>query len=539
MWIMGFTVAGMSAVDWMSTNMLPITMRKFTDNVFLIGLLIGSFNRMFGFVVQPFVAWKSDQIGRRRIFYLIGNPIALVSLMILGVMPLLFHTKDMRAGIAALICMWVFNILLQAFMDFSTGALDPLFADSFRQQKLGRAAGIRNYCGITMNLTMMFIALPLYSYLKQKWGEDNYSHLIPYLFAGFWVIAGWLIMKFLVKEKPVAVSNVKSPAYNPLAHFGMLKNPDYLKLAIIAALGLSLPAASTLFQSLFITQTLGLSPKQMGLAGGWVPVISFFLSFPLGYLADRFGPRYLLAAGFFGIAATNAAMSFYVHNFNSLLIISLAGGGIGIFSQVPMTAMIFQYASKKERGTVFGLIQFIRAFSAFSISLVVSIAVQQSHSSDTTKIYGLDIKDPAVISARLQQPTSEFDKQISQGIPASILEKIRTAKKEDEQKEAVAEGLNAVMDGRSIYLPAWSKDAIISKHTLSLATRDSLDARYTKLLNRSIMEDVFKEELSRKVNFRMAYTLNILVAILAGLLALTTKPGRYARTLKKSDLAEA
>ncbi len=538
MWIMGLTVAGMSAVDWMSSNFLQLTMRKFTANVFLISLLIGSFNRMFGFVVQPFVAWKSDQIGRRRPFYLIGNPITLVSLLMLGAMPMIFRGEMLKHVTLILVCMWVLNIMLQAFMDFSTGALDPLFADSFKQQKLGRAAAIRGYCGMMMTLSMSLLVLPFYQHIKAKWGEDNFSHFIPYAFAGLWVSAGWLTMKFLVKEKPAPPRENKEN-YNPIAHFSMLANPDYLKLATIAALGLCLPATTTLFQPLFITQTLGLDAKQMGMAIGWAPFVTLVLSFPLGYLADRFGPRYLLAFGFFGIAGTNIAMSYYVHSFHTLFAVSLVGAGLGMFSQLPMTAMIFQYASRKERGTIFGLIQFIRAFSAFSISLVVGFAVQNSRSGDATKIYDIDVAKPDAIAGRLLQPKDEFERTVAERIPPELIKKIRTAKNTEDKKDAIAQALNVVMDGRNIYSSIWADHKNVSRFTRRLAANyNGSDPAQTKLVNRSLMEDMFSGDLSPKKDFRLGYVFNIVVALLAGFLSLTTRPGKYARTLKQKDLVE-
>ena len=69
MLILALMAAGFNSVELITNNLIPITCRHFTDNAFIISAILAT-NRLFGFVVQPYVCWKSDYVrtryGRRR-----------------------------------------------------------------------------------------------------------------------------------------------------------------------------------------------------------------------------------------------------------------------------------------------------------------------------------------------------------------------------------------------------------------------------------------------------------------------------------------
>src|SRR5687768_14131475 len=132
--VFGLMSAGFSTVDVITNNLVPLTCRHFTENAFIIAAILAT-NRLFGFLVQPYVCWKSDYVrtryGRRRPFFLVGLPITLVSLLLVGLLPVLI-TGDARYTLGALILVIAINVLLQAVVDVNWGCLEPLYADTFR-----------------------------------------------------------------------------------------------------------------------------------------------------------------------------------------------------------------------------------------------------------------------------------------------------------------------------------------------------------------------------------------------------------------------
>src|SRR5687768_14690220 len=136
MLLLGLMAAGFSTVDVITNNLVPLTCRHFTDSAFIIAAILAT-NRLFGFLVQPYVCWKSDYVrtrfGRRRPFLLTGLPVTFVSLILVGLLPVLI-TGDARHTLAALVLVVVINVLLQAVVDVNWGVLEPLYADSFRQE---------------------------------------------------------------------------------------------------------------------------------------------------------------------------------------------------------------------------------------------------------------------------------------------------------------------------------------------------------------------------------------------------------------------
>lgn len=520
MWILSITIAGMSSVDWVTSNYLPITLRMFTDSSLAIAILL-SLNRLFGFVVQPYVTWKSDHIhsrfGRRRPFFLIGNPMVLFSLLAIGAMPYLFK-EGYRSAILAMGLLILFNVLLQFFQDFAIGCTEPLYADTFEQKTLGRASAIRTYSVLAVAFLMNFAALPL----------ADKSEIAPYAFSGALVLVAFLVMFFFVRERHY----VPQPPgrYNPVAHFSLLRNREYFLLAVIGGLGLCLAAATALYNALFITQTLGLTKTDMGLAIGFSPVAAFLFSFPFGYLADRYGPQYVLAFGFLAHAVANAAMAFWVDDFQSLLIITLFNAGMGVAGQVSMTAMIFQYASPSDRGTVFGLVQFVRGFSAFVITLVLGGLVQMSRSYDATPIYPLDVKDPVAMAQRIENPDTSFERYLNASIPAEMSDRLRQTKNREALQKDLAAQLNVWMQDQNLYAPDRVQHAEMSRQSRRMLARQH-DTDALKVLNRSLLQDAFREELSAKANYRISYVVNILLSLFAAVLALYIRKGKYAQTI--------
>src|SRR3954469_2506469 len=101
MFLMGLMMAGAGTVDAITANMLPITAKHFTSNIGLIAFMV-ALNRICGFLVQPYAAWKSDSHlgprGRRRPFLLISWPATLASVAVLGVLPFVVPVAHQRTA---------------------------------------------------------------------------------------------------------------------------------------------------------------------------------------------------------------------------------------------------------------------------------------------------------------------------------------------------------------------------------------------------------------------------------------------------------
>jgi len=524
---MGAMVAGFVSVDAITNNMVPITARHFTDSPLFIAFLV-ALNRLFGFLVQPYVAWKSDRIqtrwGRRRPFLIFGLPGTCFALLLLGAMPFIFEGES-RHALPTLILLLIANVGLQFFQDVNWGSQEPLYADTFRHQVLGRAVAIRSYA-----IQLVYFIM---NYFAMKWADTH--EFIPYLCAAGLVLMSFTMVMWVIKERPFPPPQTVE-RYNPLAHIGLLfRNSDYLKVSLIGAFGLMLPAAFYLFHPLFVTRTLGLTKSQLGEALAVVPIVALIVSFPCGYLIDRYGPKWITAVGFFAVALVAWGIAYWVHDYTGLMIAMVGYGAAHVLVSLPMTPLVFQYASDKERGTVFGLIQFVRGFSAFAFSLLIGWIVQFSSSSDGTPVLAEDIRQPTVVAQRLEARETpamqRFHEKLSPEMQARI-----AAPHADEDLAALRAGLaaefNRWLDDADLYSAEAFAELELSRQSRKLAEERPAAGNDLAAINRSLIEDAFREEISRQPDYRLSYLLSVAICVAGGIVTLRTRKGAHARTLK-------
>jgi Major Facilitator Superfamily. len=523
---MGTMVAGFVSVDAITNNMVPITARHFTDSPLFIAFLV-ALNRLFGFLVQPYVAWKSDRIrtrwGRRRPFLILGLPGTCVALLLLGVMPFVFEAES-RHALPTLILLLIANVGLQFFQDVNWGSQEPLYADTFRHQVLGRAVAIRSYA-------IQFVYLFM-NYFAMKWADTH--EFIPYLCASVLVLISFVMVLWVIKEREFPPPENVKP-YNPLAHLGLLfRNADYLKVSLIGAFGLMLPAAFYLFHPLFVTRTLGLTKGQLGEALAVVPIVALIVSFPAGYLIDRYGPRGITAIGFFAVALVAWDIAYWVHDYNGLMIAMVGYGAAHVLISLPMTPLVFQYASEQERGTIFGLIQFVRGFSAFVFSLLIGWIVQFSSSTDGTPIVPEDIKQPAEVVRRIEARDTpimrHFHTKLSPEAQAALARR-DAAEDPAALRTQLAGEFNTWLDDADFYAPEAFAGVALSRHSRALLEERPQGGKELAALNRSLIEQTFRDEISRQPDYRLSYLLSVAICVAGGIVTLRTRKGAHAATL--------
>lgn len=527
MLILAVTAAGFGSVEQITNNLIPITCRHFTDNAFIIAAILAT-NRLFGFLVQPYVCWKSDYVrsrwGRRRPFFLFGLPLTILFLLAVGALPLLI-TGDARHTMATLALVITVNVLLQAVVDVNWGSLEPLYADTFRQEQLGRASSIRQIATQSVNLVMVYFVL--------GWADLN--EIYPYLFSALCVLGAFLLMAFVIREQPAGAPPPVT-RYSPVEHLGLLRQSDHAKLAFVCAANLVLPATFFLFTSLYVTDTLGLTKAELGRSQALGPFLTIGLALPTGWLVDRYGPKWIMAVGFALYAIAFSGLAFFTTGFWSLFAFMTVIGVAQVVALMPMTAMVFQYASAQERGQLFGLVQFTRAFSAFVMTLVLGWAVQLTVSHDPTPIREQDLKDTRTLIARLTTPDQSPAQSIAARLPAETAELLRqhaasAQEASPELRRALVADFNRLCRDTQILAPEDFPALTLSSHAQALLARSDRTPADDFVLNRTLLQDVFSGLLSAKVNYRLPYYFGLMLAALAVAIVLRSQPGKFARTL--------
>jgi Na+/melibiose symporter-like transporter len=378
MFMLAMIAAGSGAVDMLTGIMLPVTMRHFTADAAFIGVML-AFNRLFGFLVQPYVAWRGDharsRLGRRRAWLLLGYPLTLLAVLTLGALPHLI-TGEARTLLWAITAVFVTNLVLQAALDVTYGSLDPLYGDTFRPDRLGRAGAWRNYVGIGMSFLLLYVLVPL----------ADRNEFIPYAGVAALLGVAWFF-SWRFREDPT-LPLAPRETYNPLKPLARLRDPSIRRGAIIGAAALSTNAVGGLFHSLYVTEKLGLTLTDLGHASVVSMFVSIAVTYPCGRLIDRYGPRPALIAGFGSAALLGVVTTLFLRDRTGLYVLSSLGATGSILMMLGIAPMVYGAAAPERRGEVFGTVQATRAATATLVTLLGGKLAQLSGDYRATYLLG-------------------------------------------------------------------------------------------------------------------------------------------------------
>ncbi|HRE84039.1 MAG TPA: MFS transporter [Opitutaceae bacterium] len=350
--LMGVMMGGAGTVDALTATMIPITARHFTDDAGLIAVLV-ALNRVCGFVVQPYVAWKSDRYvshrGRRRPFLLVAWPVTLFAVGALGVLPMIVP-EEIQHTVFLLGLLFLVNLALQATLDACYGAADPLYGDTFAARELGRAQGARVIASnaIVFSMTAFFVPLA------------DIHEFYPYLGSMFFLGVSTLIAMFFLSERVPSVLP-KPERYHPLKPLRELANPHTRHVALVASAVLVTLGVTEMLHALFVTETLGFSKTVLGLSTAASLVIGVIFSYPLGVLVDRWGGRRVLVVGFAAMMLVELGFVFWVDDLVSLSITLILFKIAWLVVHIPVVPLMFQGTPEEHRGSVFAAVQMTRA----------------------------------------------------------------------------------------------------------------------------------------------------------------------------------
>lgn len=237
----------------------------------------------------------SDRIGARKPLLLLGYGL-----------PVFF-----RPILALAAAPW--HVLIYRFLDrigkgLRTAPRDALVAEVATNENFGRAYGVHramDSLGATLGPFLAFLLLPVVGFTGVFW-----LSAIPALMAvatiGFWI-----------KEKPG-----KPVPLTPFRLEGF--SPEYKRFLLVSAL-FTLGLSSNAFLLLRLKE-FGYSDAQTALVYTGYNLLYALASYPLGSLADRIGPRTLVAWGFGAYGAVYLGFAFASRAWQAALLMFLYAG---------------------------------------------------------------------------------------------------------------------------------------------------------------------------------------------------------------------
>lgn len=270
---------GINFTEAASTILLPLTLRRYTTDIGLIGWIL-AVNPAFGFIAQPLVGVLSDRlwtpVGRRAFFIILASPIVALCLVAIPFVSVLWHLV-------------VLNVIYQFFHDVNNGANNPLLADLIPPEQRTFVVGCLSVAG---QLQGLFIGWFVMAWISEYKG--------PYYGAPlYWLAAGALIVMvmlpaFFIGEQPIRHAPRPPLTIRRYAR-DLFGDPMLRLLALYTFLRAFQMSAILGYGTLFAMETLGLNEKMQGRLGLLGTVITLALAIPIGVVVERFAkPRVML-----------------------------------------------------------------------------------------------------------------------------------------------------------------------------------------------------------------------------------------------------
>jgi MFS family permease len=276
-------VFGISCVESVNSQLLPLTLHRHTTDAFTISVLL-ALNPLFGFLGQPLAAFWSDRIwtpiGRRSVFLVLAAPVVAGCLLWIPFARDLWHVA-------------VLVLIYQFFHDVEWGSYGPLLADVMPAWQRPLTAAlmllITNIAGLlVVRVGLGWVSAHDVANAGEHFGLPLYAVCAV---AQVLCVAGGAL---LLREARLAgrpILPATSERFSFRAFFGVLRESTGLRrLAIMQGCrGLYVAGAGD-FTVLFATVTLGLSAGRYGEMAGWAPLLAIAAALPLGWL-NRVAPR--------------------------------------------------------------------------------------------------------------------------------------------------------------------------------------------------------------------------------------------------------
>ena len=327
--------AGLVVTENISANLLPTTIRGFTENAFIIGLII-ALNPLFGFIANPLVGVLSDKIwtpiGRRGFFLVTCAPIVGFCLI--------FVPQS-----ASLIQLLILVTTYQFFQDVLWGSDHPLLADLIPPSMRTIVAG------------MMLMSAQATGFVFSRYGMgyvlEAFGDEVLYAIGGMCQVAMVSLPALFLNEKKVTPKDrppltikryVKDFLGDPiLRRFGGLGFTQYLFQNILQG-----------FFVLFVVDTLFVSRGEFGRIWSWMPALNFFLAIPIGIIAEKYLPKQIaLICGYCSMLVC-CVLGWFAQDASDLLPVFLFFGMGQLVSGVCQKAYLTEFIPRDIIGQISG-----------------------------------------------------------------------------------------------------------------------------------------------------------------------------------------
>jgi maltose/moltooligosaccharide transporter len=321
-----------------------------------LAMFIMTWDNIINMFIAPWAGSASDRtwnrLGRRKMWILIGAPIALLAFVFVPVAQSVF---------AILIFILITNFGMALFRSPTVSWLGDLFDRDNRS----KANGVINLMGGVGGLLAYFGSGLLFNAFESS--SPQLARLMPFI-AGALVTAVALVTVLVVvkeprtlpggedKEKPNFLENVRM----------LFANPDKSGIFVLLSILFWFMAFNALETGLssFAVFTLGMRPGTASIYAGLVTISLIIFSIPAGLLGTRFGRGPVIRIGLIGMVALLLVGYFFVHSSIVFAIVLVLAGGFWALVNVNSLPLVYDHGDERRIGAFTGLYYFSSQLAA-------------------------------------------------------------------------------------------------------------------------------------------------------------------------------
>ncbi len=296
-----------------------LMLKSISASDFIVGVLIGSFPAAIGMILGPVISVRSDRHrgrwGRRIPFLIISTPIAALTMMLLGMAPLLGKSLHEVLGTSSpglvAINLMVFSVLWGVFEIASIVAnsvFGGLINDTVPQEVIGRFFGLFRIVSLVAGI--------LFNYWIIGHAENHYMEIM--LIIGLVYGGGFVMMCLRVKEGEYPPPEAEAEGIHPIGEIKTYVSECYghaFYLWLFGGFSLAMLAPSPVNSfSVFFAKSVGMGLDTYGKCLALTYTISLVISYFLGSLADRFHPLRMSIVTTLLYAVTMLWGAFFAHS---------------------------------------------------------------------------------------------------------------------------------------------------------------------------------------------------------------------------------
>ncbi|KAF0109245.1 MAG: major facilitator transporter [Anaerolineaceae bacterium] len=321
-----------------------------------LAMFVMTWDNLLNMFIAPWAGAASDRtwnkLGRRKMWILIGAPIALLGFVFIPVA---------QTALAIMVFILITNFGMAIFRSPTVSWL----GDLFDRENRSKANGVINLMGGVGGLLAYFGSGMIFNAFESSSPET--ARIMPFVAGAIATVIALVTVLIFVKEPRTLPGGEDKEKSNVLTNLRtMFSNPD--KSGVFVLLGIlfwfmAFQALETGLSS-FAVFSLGMKAGTASIYAGLVTISFIIFSIPSGLLGTRYGRGPIIRIGLMGLVALLLLGFFFITSTLTFAIVLVLAGAFWALVNVNSLPLVYDYGDERRIGAFTGLYYFSSQLAA-------------------------------------------------------------------------------------------------------------------------------------------------------------------------------